>query len=147
MTIEQKLRRARPRLSEVAPLTNAIVLSFIVGNAIIGIGLWLMPPPMFCGCHLAVVNNIFSFKFYGALFGLLSLALLYGWAINDWRWLRRALLAGVLLKALWTFALIFALNTAANLSILGTWLTLTAIQIAAYVYFVPVPGANNDGKQ
>lgn len=134
-SINSRIYKARPRLSLVAPLTNAIILAFMFGNLLISYGLWILQVDGTTS-KLPIINEFFSFRFYSVLFFLLSFVMFYGWWRNSWLILRVSLLFGVFLKGAWTVALIFSVIQGGSVAVFGAWLTLLIIQMNTYIYFV-----------
>ena len=142
ISIESRIHKARPRLSIIAPLTNAVILSFVMGNLIIGYGLWILPTGGTMS-RLPIVNGLFSFQFYAVIFALISLTMFWGWLRNNWDTIRHLLLFGVLFKSIWTVALVFSVLQGGSVSVLGAWLTLLAVQMSTYIFFIKPPESDN----
>lgn len=137
-SIDTRIKKARPRLALIAPLTNAIIIAFALGNLVIGYGVMALeigPTTR----RLPIVTGIFTFDFYGWIFIILGLVMLWGLWTNHWELLRKSLLFGVLTKSIWTVALVFAVLRGGSVAVMGAWLILLAIQAATYIYFVIPP--------
>lgn len=133
--VKQKLKELRPNLRLVAPLTWSIILGFGILNVVLGISLMYYP----LGRSISIVSTYTPMWLYGVLFAVLGVAMLLNLYKNNWRWLRRLLLIGLLLKAIWMFALILRLLDGGSAIILSLWLFITHIQAMAYIHFVPTP--------
>jgi hypothetical protein len=133
--IEKRLNEARPRLSVVSPLVNAIIWGFVFTNLLLGIGLIISSGTT--TSRLPVVTDFFSLKFYGIVFLTLGLAMFYGQAKNDWHLLKATLVVGVLLKSIWLYALAYLVFNGGSITLLAMWAFFTFIQAATYVYFTP----------
>lgn len=132
-TIKQKLKDLRPALREVAPLTYYICIGFAVLNVVLGITLINTHGPT----GLSIVGTYTPIWGYGILFlllGILGLGSLYA---NNWVWIRRTLVLGMLYKSIWFYALVASLFHGGSFAILGLWLFLIHVQAMTYVYFIP----------
>lgn len=146
--VKGKLKELRPSLRLVAPLTWTIILGFGILNLVLG---WsLMHYPL--GTPLAIVSDYTPLQLYGAMFIALGVAMLLNLWRNNWRWLRRLLLIGLLIKTIWLFALVMRLFNGGSAIILVLWMFITHVQAMAYVYFIPIQkggsdvGANRDSS-
>lgn len=142
-SIDKKIEKARPRLSIVAPLTHAIIVCFIFGNILIGYGLFTTHVGE-TARRVPIVNDYLTFEVYGVMFMSLTVLMAYGLFKNNWALLRKSLIFGVLLKSVWTVALVFAVLRGGSIAILGAWATLLALQMVTYIYFVSPPKVFND---
>lgn len=131
----RKLRQARPSLSLKAPLTHKIVWGFVVFNLWIAYSIYsqvnLVSP---------VVVWWFTQEFWTGVFAFLSLSLWFGIYLNDWRLIKWSMSLGLLVKSVWTYALIvmgIQYGLAAVSGIIGLWLFATWIQLICLIYFTP----------
>lgn len=131
--IKQQIKELRPSLRQVAPLSWYIVLGFGILNVVLGVSLIKLPVK-----HIAIISQYTPSWVYGAMFTILGLLMFWGLIRNNWKLMRRTLAAGLLLKAVWLFALILILLHGGDPYVLSLWLFLTYIQAVAYVFFVPV---------
>lgn len=134
----KELRHARPRLKVVSPLAHAIVLIFGLFNLFLGISLVLAIDQDRVTSPLIIVNDVFNFRFWGITFILLGLFKLLSLRLNNWSMSRKSLLLGVAVKSAWALALIVRSSANSGTWIVTIlWLALAAIQIAAFIYFMP----------
>jgi hypothetical protein len=137
--VKQKLKELRPSLRKVAPLTWSVILGFGIMNIVLGVSLMSYP----LGTPIAIVTRFTPMAFFGAVFLILGTLMLFKLWQNDWRWLRGLLLAGLLIKTIWTFALLIRLFQGGNAIILCLWLFITHVQASTYIHFIPI----NTGKK
>lgn len=131
--IKQQIKELRPSLRQVAPLSWYIVLGFAVLNIVLGLSLIKLPVK-----NIAIISQYTPSWLYGATFTLLGLTMVWGMIRNNWKLMRRTMAAGLLLKAVFLYALILILLHGGDPYVLSLWLFLTYIQAMAYVFFVPV---------
>ena len=139
--IKQQIKELRPSLRSVAPLTWSIILGFGILNLVLGASLIYYP----LGQPVAIITPVTPLAFYGWLFIVLGVLMLYHLWRNNWKWLRRLLILGVLIKSIWLFALVLRLFDGGSAIILTLWLFLTHVQAMTYIHFIPVKkGVGND---
>ncbi len=135
LLLNKKLRSVRPPLSLIAPLTYRIILGFIVFNIWIGYVIWSQQ-----SMAINIMGSIFGKEFWALVFIVLSVWLYIGIRLNDWRQVRWAMIASLLVKTIWTYALIvlaFQVGFQSVQGVLGLWLLATYVQLVTVVYFVP----------
>lgn len=134
-SLTTQLRRARPRLRVVAPLTWSICWGYVVVNLLIGVGLYLTYRP---SSQILIINNVFTYQVWGIIFIALSLAKAYGLVTNRWSLVKNMLISGLLVKAFWLAALIQrSIVDPRTMLITAIWLFFAYIQAVTYVYFTP----------
>lgn len=130
-----KLRKVRPPLAVIAPLTHKIVLGFIVFNAWIAytIAVQVSLPD-------TIVHGIFNRVFWTVAFGLVATGLLVGVRLNDWTLIRWSMIVGLFEKAVWAYALAalaFQYGFDSVRGVLGLWLFAAWVQLVVVIYFTP----------
>ncbi len=142
--VKKELRVARPRLKLVSPLAHTVVMIFGLFNLFLGISLLLAIDHNRVTSPLIIVNDVFSFRFWGIVFILLGIIKLLTLRLNSWSASRKSLLLGVAVKSAWAFAFIIRSTTNSGTWIVTIlWVALAAIQIAAFIYFMPPSVASN----
>lgn len=132
--MKQKILQARPRLSQVAPLTNAICWIFVIINIVLGLGMYFLYQT---SIELAVAN-ILSYQQWGLLFGSSGLLSAYSLIRNEHMLTKRLLWLGLCLKAIWAIALVIRCLTAPQtILITAVWVGLLSFQAVTYIYFFP----------
>lgn len=141
--LQQAIKEARPPLSVVAPLTNAICRGYVAVNIAIGLGMILLYAPT---TDIVIVNNLFTFDFWGAVFIILGLTQWWGLHKNDWQFSKFSLLLGLAVKSCWFVALaVRVLENPSAIVITLVWLFFAYVQAMTYIHFLPIPkGQNND---
>lgn len=134
--ISKQLQQARPSIVAGAPLASRIVMGFGVFNTLLGSGFYLLKTPS----TLVIVNDIFSFKFWGFIYIFIGLSHLWSLWRRSWVGVRRSLLSGVLVKSLFWVALIIqsVRHPVESLSILFIWTFIVYMQAVTYAYLAPV---------
>lgn len=136
--LKKQLREARPTLRTVSPLSHWIVVILGFFNLIIGAILYFAVDQKRLSAPLLIVNDILTFKFWGVLFFTLGVLKLYSLWVNDWSLSRKTLLFGVSIKAAWAVALtIRSVITPGTLTLNLLWVTIAALQMATYIWFMP----------
>lgn len=136
--VRHEIQELRHRLYKVSPLVFAITGIYIGMNIVIGVVMAVAFDESRVVASLLIVNSILTYKFWG--FAFLGLAAFQGWAlyINNWNMIKRALLAGVVIKSFWAVGLILrAIVEQGTLLIALPWITLAIIQIATVIFFLP----------
>lgn len=132
--IEQELKRARPRLHSVAPLTYSICWGYAVINILLGIGMYFLYETT---VPLAVAS-ILSYEVWGIIFAVLGLIGVHFLMTNSWKGIKRMQLAGLFVKAIWAIALLIrCISAPQTIVITLVWLFFAYIQFATYIYFIP----------
>lgn len=131
------LQKARPNLRLISPLRFWLVVGFIIFNSTIAHILWIQPAEQ---GRLAIYNEIFTHKFYAVVFVILALSLLMGLLFNSWKLIKKAMLAGLFVKALFAYALVQLGIQYGFTTIEGTtalWLMIMWVQFWLYIDFEP----------
>lgn len=133
-----EIRDARPNLKVVSPLAHWIVFLLGVFNILLGFTLMFGIDKSRLSASLIIVNEFTSYTFWGVVFILLGIFKLYSLKVNDWNLARKSLIIGVSLKAAWSVALIFRVFISpGTVFITLCWLCIAAMQMAAYIFFMP----------
>lgn len=136
--LEKQIQQARPRLKMVTPLAHWIIIIFAVFNLFLGVSLFFAVDQSKITAPLLIVNDFFTYRFWGVVFILIGALKLFALKTNNWDLSRKSLVVGVAVKAAWAIALIIR-----SLTIPGTWLVaiiwlaLAAIQITTFIFFMP----------
>lgn len=142
--IEKAIQKARPNLKMVTPLAHAIILVFAFFNILFGLSLFFAIDQTKISASLIIVNNIFSYKFWGFVFIAIGILKLFALKTNNWDLSRKSLLVGVAIKAAWAVALIVRSFTSPGTFLVSIiWLALASIQIATFIFFMPPAVATN----
>lgn len=137
-SVKHSILAARPKLRVVSPLAYWIVLILGVFNILLGVSLFFEFDAVRFTTPLLIVNEIFSYQFWGGIFTFLGVVKLYSLAANKWALARNSLIAGVLIKATWAVALIIRTIISPGTLFMGfVWVALALIQMATYVFFMP----------
>lgn len=132
--LEQAMRKIRPSLRIVAPLTYYICWGYALVNILIGIGLFLLQHP---AAPIAVAE-ILSYKEWGFIFIAIGVIGLHGLLGNRWNLTRNVLLAGILVKSIWMIALIVrSIIVPETTLITAVWIFLAYVQVLTYIFFIP----------
>jgi hypothetical protein len=139
---EHLINQVKPKLSLIAPLTSFICWCYVLVNTVLGFGMMFLystPVPI-------AVANILPYGVWGGLFILTAISRAYGLMRNDWEFIKKSQLVGLLLKSTWAVALIVRCFSAPQtILITAVWLFLTAIEAGTYIYFLP-PRLDTDGR-
>ena len=136
--IHHQITELRHRLYKVSPLVFAITGIFIGMNIVIGIVMISAFDENRVVTSLLIVNDFLTYKVWGLIF--LALAAVQGFSLyrNDWSSIKKALLAGVVVKSFWAVGLVLrAIVDQGTLLIALPWITLALIQIATVIFFLP----------
>lgn len=129
---------ARPRLKIVSPLSHWIVTIMAVFNLVLGASLLFAIDSSRFTASLIIVNDILTYQFWGVVFIAIGLLKLYSIYINDWNLSRKTLILGVSVKATWAVALtIRTFISPGTLFVNLIWVTIAALQMACYIWFMP----------
>lgn len=136
--LRHRLEEARPSLRLVSPLTYWIIFILGILNIILGLAFAFALEAGSLDSTLRSVSLVVPIWAWAILFTFLGLAKLYALTSNDWRLARYSLLGGVMLKSGWAVALVFrSLEVPSNIFLTATWITISVIQIIAYIHFLP----------
>lgn len=136
-TLKKELRKARPSLRMVSPVSFWFILLMGVFNLIIGV---LLMTLFDAGDDevLKIITLFVPAWLWGGLFFSLGLAKVWSLHTNNWKWSRWTLLAGVALKSGWAVALIIRTFYIADNAFLALcWLAIALTQIICYIHFLP----------
>jgi hypothetical protein len=147
--IQKQIQQARPRLRQVTPLVHWIITVYAYFNILLGISLFLAVDQSKITASLIIVNDIFSYKFWGIVFIAIGILKLFALKTNNWDLSRKSLLVGVSIKAAWALALIIRSFTSPGTFLVTIiWFALAAIQIITFIFFMPPSIATNkQGKK
>jgi hypothetical protein len=138
MTSQHELAKARPTLRQVSPLSHYFVLIMAVFNIVLGLTLIYGIDKSRLSASLIIVNNIFSYHFWGVVFITIGIIKLFALKTNNWGLSRKSLLLGVSVKAAWAVALTFRIFISpGTVFITACWLCIAALQMACYIFFMP----------
>ena len=147
--LQKQLHKARPSLRSVSPLAFWIVVIYSVFNFALGISLLFAIDQSKITAPLLIVNDFFTYRFWGVVFILVGVLKLFALKTNNWSLSRKSLLVGVGIKAAWAFALIFrSLTSPGTWLVTIIWFALVAIQITTFIFFMPrsVAGEKQDKR-
>ena len=136
--IEKQILGARPRLRAVSPLAYWVMLMMAIFNILLGISLLFAIDADRVSAPLIIVNDIFNYRFWGAVFTSLGVAKLWSLHTNDWALSRHTLIMGVSVKAAWAIALtIRSFVDQGTMLVNLVWVTLALIQMGTHIWFMP----------
>lgn len=145
LNIHQEIAKARPKLLQVSPFVARIFMGFAITNIVLGFGLFISQ----VGDNtrrLPVINDFITLKFYGVVFFVLGLVMIYAYVKNSWRLMRSTLVCGIFLKSVWLYALVWLALHSGSITLLSIWAFFSYSQILTYIYFSPKVRIS-DGKQ
>lgn len=148
-TIEKQIQKARPKLKSVTPLAHWIIVVYAVFNLLFGISLFFAIDQSKIAASLLIVNDFFTYRFWGIVFISVGILKLFALKTNNWDLSRKSLLFGVSVKAAWALALIFrSITSPGTWLVTIIWFALVAIQVVTFIFFMP-PGiaTNVQGKK
>lgn len=136
--LAKKIRAARPTLKLVTPLSYRIIWIMALFNILLGSSMLIGIDSERVSASLIMVNELFSFRFWGIVFIGIGLLKFYALKTNNWELSRRSLLVGVAIKAAWSIALIVrALTSPGTVFLTLAWLCVAALQMSCYIFFMP----------
>lgn len=146
--IEKQIQKARPLLKTVTPLAHWIITIFAYFNILLGISLFFAIDESKISAPLIIINDIFSYKFWGFVFIAVGVLKLFALKTNNWDLSRKSLLVGVSIKAAWALALIIrSITSPGTFLVTIIWFALAAIQIVTFIYFMPPGIATNKQEE
>lgn len=146
-SLKDQLRAARPRLRSVSPLAYWTVMVMAVFNFFLGASLLFLVDEDRLSAPLIIVNDLFTYKFWGVVFIAIGVMKVYALLSNRWELARKSLITGVAVKAMWAVALVVRVLTSPGTFFLTLlWLTVAALQMGAYIWFLP-HGMIGNGKK
>lgn len=127
-------RTKLPSFKQVSPWVYYSCWSFAMLN------LLFLAPAFFFGessAGLSLVQYIPSVM-WGVVFVSFGVAMIYGLLVNNWKVIKLFLALGLIVKALFAWALVFTLfSNFANIGVIGVWFGLMVWQSLCIVYFTP----------
>jgi hypothetical protein len=146
-TTAHDIRKARPKLKQVSPLSYHIILVMAIFNIALGLTLIYGIDQNRLSASLIIVNNLLSYHFWGTVFIAVGILKLFALKTNNWNLSRKTLLLGVSIKAMWAVALIFRIFVSpGTVFITVTWLCIAALQMSCYIFFMP-PAVSNTNQR
>lgn len=139
--IKKEIVHARPRLKEIAPLTNYISWGYAITNIALGIGMMTL----YDTSIPIAVASILSYFWWGTIFMGLGVFKAYALLTNRWMAVKNAHLFGLVLKSVWAIALVIRCFEAPQTIIIAiVWFFFAYIQAGVFIYFLPAikAGAN-----
>lgn len=127
------MRDIRPPLRVVAPLTFYITIGYAVFNICIGILLY----STIVSSSLRVAG-ILSLQSWGFIFLSMGALNIVGVKLDNWKFIKRLMLFGVMVKTVWLMELISEAIVGGSPALVFIWALLLYLQAATYVYFTPV---------
>lgn len=138
MNARKTIKQLRPSLRTVAPLTFWICVGYALVNLAIAAILFAIPNSSVKEAVIPIVNEIMNFKAWAVLFALTSLAFAYGLLRNHWMLIKRTLTVALVLKLIWTYALVYLIATGREeYALAALWAFLSWVQAWTIVFFVP----------
>lgn len=145
--LQKQLRQARPKLKVVSPLAYWIMLSLATFNVVFGSVLFLALDQNRLSAPLLIVNEVFTYQFWGLIFIGLGLLKFFSLWANNWNLARNTLLMGVTVKITWAVALAIRTFVSPGTFLVNlVWITLALIQMGTYIWFLP-PAIGGNTKQ
>lgn len=136
--LKEQIRHARPSLRLVSPMAYWTIMVMAVFNFLLGLSLFFLVDNDRLSAPLIIVNDLFSYKFWGAIFILIGIVKAYALLKNKWELARHSLIIGVSVKAMWAVALIVRVLVSPGTFFLTLlWLTVALLQMGAYIWFLP----------
>ena len=136
--LDKAIKQARPNLKTVTPLAHAILVIYAFFNLFLGVSFILAIDQSRITAPLLIVNDVFTYDFWGYVFVAIGLLKLYSIKTNNWALSRKSLLVGVAIKAAWAIALIVrSLTSPGTWLVTIMWLALALVQIATFIFFMP----------
>lgn len=147
--LRQAIKDARPKLFQVAPLSYSLCWGYAIMNLVLGAGMYLLYRPTPAGQTSPIsIADIVSYQVWGVLFFLLGAVTVYTLITNHWKATRQFQLVGLLFKAIWAIALLIrCFQAPQTILITAVWLLIAYTQAALYIYFLPIPKADDNGRQ
>ena len=142
---KQQIREARPKLHMFSPLSFWLVVIFAIFNLTIG-SMFIIDSDRFATIPpYLTINPYITYDIWGIIF--FAIGVIQAWSLyrNNWSMIRKSMLIGVLTKSVWVIAIFIQSQfIPATLFPAYAWTALTAIQIATFIFFLPVsPSADS----
>lgn len=135
---QKSIQHARPLLRLVSPLAHWIVFILALFNIVLGCTLFFALDQSRFTASLLIVNNIFTFQFWGVVFVALGLFKFWSLLTNNWRTARASLLIGVVIKSSWAITLtVRTFVSPGTLFLNFIWIALALVQAMTYIFFMP----------
>lgn len=141
MSEGRDIRVARPNLSVVAPLTNALVWVYAIFNLAVAYALYTQRG----STSLVIYGGLTPPLFWAGVFILLALLMLYAEIKNDWKVIKNTFIFALLIKSIFAYSLLylaFKTGFTASVGTLALWGLATFTQAAVVIYFPQSPGGN-----
>lgn len=136
--LKKEIQNARPSLKVVSPLTHWVISSLGIFNILFGVILFLAMDANRVSAPLLIVNELFTYQMWGIIFIVLGVIKLLSLYTNNWSLAKKSLLLGVAIKSTWAIALaVRSFISPGTFLVNMVWVTLAAIQIGTYIYFMP----------
>lgn len=147
--LKQAILKARPKLSQIAPLTYSICWGYAIMNLVLGAGMYVLYRPSIQGQAAPIsIADILSYQIWGFLFFALGVVTVFTLITNHWKATRQFQLVGLLFKAVWAIALLIrCFQEPQTILITSVWLLIAYVQAMVYIYFLPIPKADYHGRQ
>lgn len=131
----------QPKLNTIAPLTNGIVNIFIILNFVLALAIYSQAPNK----SLIIIGSYAMSYVWVGVFVAIGLALLHGKVTNNWQIMKLGMMAGLFVKAIFTYSLIvLGLNVGFKgiIGVTGLWLAVTGVQFHTVRSF-KIPGGRH----
>lgn len=136
--LKREIRKARPSLRLVSPMSFWFIFVMGVFNLILGASLFFTIDQGRVSAPLIIVKDFLTYQFWGVVFFVLGLVKLGTLKYNSWKWARRSLIFGVSLKSAWMVAFIIRVLTSPGTVFLSLlWITVALTQMLCYIFFLP----------
>ncbi len=131
-----EIRKARPRLYTIAPLTFWVLCCFVVLNAWLGLSFFLPPdtviPP--------IENHVMTDNFWGIIYMIMAASLGWGIMSKNWELAKYSMVFGLFIKSIFLYALLvigIQRGFVGTFPVTGLWVFAVLIQLGAVIYFAP----------
>ena len=132
---ESYLKKLRPPLRLIAPMTYWITWGFVAVNFLIGVSFMTIYKP---ATPIIIVTTYSPIEVWGVLFTLMGGNIVYGLLANNWNWARKSHIGGLVIKAAWLLALLERIPENPPAAFVACiWGFLAFIQAVVYIYFLP----------
>lgn len=137
--ITEAIKEVRPKLSEISPLVAKIVLGFTGVNLLLGAGLATTQSKL--ASPIVIAQSTGAFQVWGALFFILGCFMAYGYWRNNWNFIRKTFIVGMVFKLTWFAALAIRYFSGeyTNPTLLVVWLFFAYVQMVTFIHFMPTP--------
>lgn len=125
-----KLQKPKARLRHASPLVYWICWGFVYTNILIGYGLYYTSPK----AALVVVRGPLTLHAWAIIFCTLGILGAISLIVNVWHATRGVLMIGLVIKALWFYALLVTAQKA-SMTAIGVWGMLAFTQFLVVIFF------------